>query len=274
MGYNQAFLSYKIALSARGFEGSLIRSSAIEPRRTIFYQRRKAARVLHTVWHRSERTPFRRASRQGVFTKHCRRNASRRGVDCGISDDDSVGTGDFFEELCAEAGVRYVFEEDDEVETLDDLDENDDPWMRNPYSSLLDDDDPDSPFSDVDLQQPEKTQTSAYSEEGGFSDIAPRDAFDMLQQNAVVLDIRSAQDYKLGHIAGATHVAFDQLSESVKDGALDHLRERTVVVAGSGDQLSAQAVVRLVRIFKFSDVRELRGGMLMWVAAGLPTEAV
>lgn len=168
----------------------------------------------------------------------------------------------------------YVFEEDDEVETLDDIDEDEDPWMRNPHSSLLDDDDPDSPFVGVDLQQPEKAQTSAYSKEGGFSDISPREAFDMLKQNVVVLDIRSAQDYERGHIVGATHVVFDQLSQSVKDGALDHLRDQTVVVAGSGDQLSAQAVVRLVRIFKFSDVRELRGGMLMWVAAGLPTEAV
>lgn len=58
----------------------------------------------------------------------------------------------------------------------------------------------------------------------------------------------------------------------MKTGALDYARNRTVALACSAGSKAAQGAVRLQKVYGFGVVVALRGGMLSYLAAGLPLE--
>ena len=110
---------------------------------------------------------------------------------------------------------------------------------------------------------PRGPPVSAYSEEGGFVEMAPEDlhshcageSCDWESGSLVVVDIRSPSEYAGGHIPGALSLPFDELSDLVRAGRLDDFRRggRVVVCCAAG-QRSAQATVRLSQVFDFDDV--------------------
>ena len=95
-------------------------------------------------------------------------------------------------------------------------------------------------------------------------------ASDMQTGNAdlTVLDVRSAEEYSQGHIAGSRNISIDRLSDAVRAGELDSSTQFAVICARGGR--SSQASVRLTKVFKFEKVVNIRGGMLEWEAKGLP----
>ena len=95
-------------------------------------------------------------------------------------------------------------------------------------------------------------------------DPAPADdAFD------AVIDVRTPQEYAAGCIPGSVNVPMERLSEMVKAGELDIYRGRRVaMVCGSGLR-SAQATVRLSRLFGFGGVHNVAGGIIAWTESGL-----
>lgn len=83
----------------------------------------------------------------------------------------------------------------------------------------------------------------------------------------VVLDVRTAEEFGSGHLAGATNI--DIYADDFR-ARLDTL-DRTVpylVYCRSGNR-SAQAV-DIMRDLGFSQVYEVRGGIVAWTASGLP----
>jgi rhodanese-related sulfurtransferase len=68
----------------------------------------------------------------------------------------------------------------------------------------------------------------------------------------------------------------DDLSSAVRSGQLDEWRggEETqgLAVVCAGGMRSAQATVRLTKVFGFTKVASLKGGMAAWGADGLPVE--
>ena len=124
---------------------------------------------------------------------------------------------------------------------------------------------------------PRGPPVSAYSEEGGFVEMAPEDlhshcageSCDWESGSLVVVDIRSPSEYAGGHIPGALSLPFDELSDLVRAGRLDDFRRggRVVVCCAAG-QRSAQATVRLSQVFDFDDVVSLRGGVFGWQQQG------
>ncbi|KAK9798908.1 hypothetical protein WJX73_007420 [Symbiochloris irregularis] len=112
---------------------------------------------------------------------------------------------------------------------------------------------------------------SAYSSEQGFREIAVGDLrqhLDTAPDSVFVLDVRSAWEFSRGHIPGATNINMDDLSAKVKSGALDHVRDSTVAVICAAGLRSAQAAVRLHRVFGFQDVVNVRGGTTEWIKNG------
>jgi rhodanese-related sulfurtransferase len=88
----------------------------------------------------------------------------------------------------------------------------------------------------------------------------------------VLLDVRSAAEYASGHVPGALHVDLGRLSEAVRAGELDvHRGARLATVCETGVR-SAQAAVRLARVFGFADVANVRGGTRAWAEAGFGLE--
>jgi len=88
-------------------------------------------------------------------------------------------------------------------------------------------------------------------------------------RKVIVLDVRSAAEYRAGHIPGAKHLPLEQLRAGLP--LLEGMKGADVVCVCASGKRSALAGVRLRRA-GFPTVYNLWGGMLLWgrddVAAG------
>jgi rhodanese-related sulfurtransferase len=84
-----------------------------------------------------------------------------------------------------------------------------------------------------------------------------------------VLDVREREELQspLGAIPGARHVPLDELRGRVEEIP----RDKPVIAVCHAGMRSGQATV-ILRAAGFSEVANLRGGMLLWSALGLPVE--
>lgn len=101
----------------------------------------------------------------------------------------------------------------------------------------------------------------------GMLAVQPTDAVKLINNDAVVLDMRSAESYARGHIVGARNVPMDEL-----DGHLDKLakfKNKPVVAVCDAGITSSKAVTKL-RNSGFESIYNLKGGMNAWGQAGLP----
>ena len=83
------------------------------------------------------------------------------------------------------------------------------------------------------------------------------------RQDGVVLDIRTDDDFKKGHIAGARQITEQKLS------GLENQKDAPIIVvcqAGISAQKSAGALAKQ----GFTNVAVLQGGMGAWTSASLP----
>lgn len=85
---------------------------------------------------------------------------------------------------------------------------------------------------------------------------------------ATVIDVRPAEEYAQGHVAGALNVPLDRLQERLNDLPREH--EIVAYCRGPWCVLSFEAVARL-RAAGFS-ARRLEDGLPEWRQAGLPME--
>lgn len=83
-----------------------------------------------------------------------------------------------------------------------------------------------------------------------------------------VVDVRSAAEFRRGHVRGAVHVPIQELPRRLATLGLE--RDRPVVAICLSAHRSIPAV-RLLRAHGFS-ASQLQGGMLAWRAAGFPEE--
>ena len=102
---------------------------------------------------------------------------------------------------------------------------------------------------------------------GGMLAVVPTEAVKLINNDAMVLDLRSAESFSRGHIAGARSVPMDEL-----DGHMEKLakfRNKPVVAVCDAGITSSKAVNAL-RKSGFESVYNLKGGMNAWGQAGLP----
>lgn len=111
----------------------------------------------------------------------------------------------------------------------------------------------------------------------GFQETTVDHVHEALQQSLaaepLLLDVRTPQEYQSGHAIKAVNIELDTLSEAVKTGTLDDWKEEgpILVICQSGKR-SAQAAVKLSKVFGFQQVVNVKGGTSAWIAAGYPTE--
>ena len=89
------------------------------------------------------------------------------------------------------------------------------------------------------------------------------------RSDALVLDLRSAQEYASGHILGARNIPLAELERRI--GELDKHRAKPVILH-CGDGNRAGGAVGLLRKSGFGSVQNLAGGYAAWLAAGLPVQ--
>ena len=101
----------------------------------------------------------------------------------------------------------------------------------------------------------------------GLINVDAADAVKLINNDAVVLDIRSVDAFSRGHIVNAKNVPKDEL-----DVKLDQLQKykSTPIIAVCDAGVTTTGVVNKLRAQGFETVFGLKGGMSGWGQAGLP----
>ncbi|WP_428772714.1 rhodanese-like domain-containing protein [Vibrio sp.] len=108
-----------------------------------------------------------------------------------------------------------------------------------------------------------KSSTAAYKE------VSAQQVTQLInRENGVVVDIRSKDEFKQGHITDAVHI----LPSDIKSGNLGNLESRKsdpiIVVCKSGQ--TAQESANLLAKAGFEQVKLLKNGLMAWNEANLP----
>lgn len=101
----------------------------------------------------------------------------------------------------------------------------------------------------------------------GLTSVEPPDAVKLINSDAVVIDLRSADAFATGHIVNAKNIPFDELQANAEK--LEKLKANPIVAVCDAGTTSARAADRL-RKSGIEKVYGLRGGMKAWSEAGLP----
>ena len=91
----------------------------------------------------------------------------------------------------------------------------------------------------------------------------------MNRSDALVIDLRAADEFANGHVLGARNIPIADLERRAAD--LDKHKAKPVIVY-SADANRASAAVATLRKAGFASVHNLAGGYGAWLQAGLPVE--
>jgi rhodanese-related sulfurtransferase len=91
----------------------------------------------------------------------------------------------------------------------------------------------------------------------------------MNKQDALVVDIRTAEDFKKGHIINAKNIPMSQIDKGSFSAIENYKNKPIIVVCDAGTRSSGSAN----KLFKagFEDIYNLSSGMGGWLSAKLPT---
>jgi rhodanese-related sulfurtransferase len=108
-------------------------------------------------------------------------------------------------------------------------------------------------------------------EASGHATIAPRDLMTRLQsqQPPVVLDVRSPDEYHMGHVPGALNIPHRQVGARLDE--LSEAKQRGLVVYCEGGPRTEYAE-SVLRQAGFEKVYHLEGDMGAWRMSRLPVE--
>jgi rhodanese-related sulfurtransferase len=101
----------------------------------------------------------------------------------------------------------------------------------------------------------------------GLRSVSPQELIRLMNQGALVLDLRPAEQYQTGHLNGARQMSSEQIL-SAGDTLKKH-KEKPVVVYDDSGSLGA-AAVRQLAAQGFTRVFALRGGLSAWRGDNLP----
>lgn len=102
----------------------------------------------------------------------------------------------------------------------------------------------------------------------GINSVGPIEAVELMnRQSAVVLDVRTDDEFKAGHVVNAVHVPVGLLSGRLQE--LDKFKTQPVVVYCHTGHRSAQACA-VLRKEGFASIYKMAGGMTAWQKANLP----
>ena len=97
--------------------------------------------------------------------------------------------------------------------------------------------------------------------------VSPQDAVRLMNQGALVIDLRPADAFATGHVAGAKQMSGEQILKA--GDTLKKQKEKVLVVYDDTGSLGA-AAVRQLAAQGFTKAFNLRGGITAWRAENLP----
>jgi rhodanese-related sulfurtransferase len=101
----------------------------------------------------------------------------------------------------------------------------------------------------------------------GGQSVGPIDAVRLLNQGAVLVDVRTQAEFDSGHVIDARHVPQEQLASSAE--TLKKYREKVVIICCESGMRSGSAA-RVLQAQGFTKVVNLRGGLQAWRTENLP----
>ncbi|MCW4152029.1 rhodanese-like domain-containing protein [Halomonas sp. 18H] len=87
------------------------------------------------------------------------------------------------------------------------------------------------------------------------------------REDAVVVDIREAKDFKAGHIAGARNIPQGSIDDRMNE--LEKHKSKPVIVVCKHGQTAGAVQSKLAKA-GFERALKLKGGMTQWQSDGLP----
>jgi len=112
---------------------------------------------------------------------------------------------------------------------------------------------------------------TAWSEGGGETvpsgEVVPADVAARVSAGAIVVDVRSAAEWRTGHVPGSLHIPLGRLMTQMNDKPRD---QSVVLLCETGSRSAIGA--SLLAAAGFTDVTNLTGGIVAWRREGLPLE--
>ena len=104
----------------------------------------------------------------------------------------------------------------------------------------------------------------------GGPSVSPLEATQLINRSdALVVDLRSAEDYAKGHILGAKSIPLADLER--RAGELEKLKAKPLILHCADGNRTGGGVA-LLRAKGFDKAHNLAGGYAAWLQAGLPVE--
>jgi rhodanese-related sulfurtransferase len=101
----------------------------------------------------------------------------------------------------------------------------------------------------------------------GGQAVGPTETVRLMNQGAVLVDVRSQAEFDSGHILDARHVPQDEVAKAAD--TLKRFKEKVVVVCCESGMRSG-AAARVLQAQGFTKVVNLRGGLQAWRTENLP----
>ena len=103
----------------------------------------------------------------------------------------------------------------------------------------------------------------------GVTQVDTLEATRLINQDALVLDVREDKEYVAGHIPKARHIPLSALPSRL--GELEKFKSKPIVVNCRSGQRSARAC-GILKKHGFEKAVNLAGGIMAWESAHLPVE--
>jgi len=102
---------------------------------------------------------------------------------------------------------------------------------------------------------------------GGLVNVEAIEAVKLINNDAVVIDLRSVDAFSKGHIVNARNIPSDELEAKMSN--LEAMKSKSIVAVCDAGASATKAVTAL-RAAGFESAYGLKGGMAGWGQAGLP----
>lgn len=101
----------------------------------------------------------------------------------------------------------------------------------------------------------------------GINAVNTLEATRLMNDEALILDVREDSEWAIGHIPNARHIRLGQLSDQIAQ--LEKYKDKAVVVYCRSGNRSARACAMMKKA-GFNNVNNLAGGIVAWEQANLP----
>ena len=101
----------------------------------------------------------------------------------------------------------------------------------------------------------------------GISEINTLEATRLMNEDALILDVREDNEWAVGHIPNAKHIRLGQLSDQLSQ--LEKFKDQPIVVYCRSGNRSGRACA-LLKKAGFANANNLAGGITAWEQANLP----